>query len=220
MKETIYATFPIWWKYEDLSFHRANKQTNHMNTNIQIGTLKHAIVRFMRKVNKTTHCWIWTGEVVYNGYGRFGYWNKRYFDNQRAAHRISWVIHRGHIPIKKLVLHKCDNPPCVNPDHLFIGTHKDNNRDTSLKGRFPTGDNHHMRKASEEIRHKLAIWRKNHPEIIWGENSPNAKLSCEKIEMIKNDFLQGMSGPKIAKKYQISNTHAYSIRDGSTRTKG
>src|SRR5947207_548479 len=75
-------------------------------------------------------CWIWTGARSLNGYGVMGMPHIN-----RNAHRISWEIHRGIIPNKICVLHRCDTPSCVNPDHLFLGSLKDNTRDMVKKGR-------------------------------------------------------------------------------------
>lgn len=86
--------------------------------------------RFWEKVNKTETCWLWTGGCSKKGYGSI--WNS---EGEKQTHRLSWVIHYGAIPDDMKVLHKCDNPPCVNPDHLFLGSYADNNRDRDEKGR-------------------------------------------------------------------------------------
>ena len=76
-------------------------------------------------------CWEWFGTTNNDGYGRLG----RGHDEVLLAHRISWMIHYGEIPENFCVLHHCDNPPCVRPDHLFLGTKGDNNQDMAIKGR-------------------------------------------------------------------------------------
>ncbi|MCE5310429.1 MAG: HNH endonuclease [Acidobacteriales bacterium] len=79
-------------------------------------------------------CWIWTGRTNHNGYGRISV----SFDGKRImarTHRISWEIHHGKIPDGMLVLHRCDNPACANPDHLFLGSHQDNQNDCTIKNR-------------------------------------------------------------------------------------
>ncbi len=90
-----------------------------------------AQMRFWAKVKISDDCWIWTASKNNDGYGQFGLGN----GNMRPAHRISWVLKNGSIPNGMCVLHKCDNPPCVNPDHLFLGTIADNNHDRDSKGR-------------------------------------------------------------------------------------
>lgn len=94
-------------------------------------------VRFFPKVNKTKTCWLWTASTDESGYGRF-----RLFGNRdgsklalQGAHRVSWFIRHGRIPVGMAVLHKCDVRLCVNPDHLFLGTQKENVQDMLLKGR-------------------------------------------------------------------------------------
>lgn len=79
-------------------------------------------------------CWEWQGPKNNAGYGSFG-WNKR----TMMAHRFSWLIHYGEIPEGLVVMHKCDNPACVNPYHLQLGTHKDNSQDAKRKGRLRGG---------------------------------------------------------------------------------
>jgi len=76
-------------------------------------------------------CWIWTARVSPAGYGQASYKRKSTF-----AHRLAWTLFRGPIPEGLCVLHKCDNPPCVNPEHLFIGTQIENIRDCVAKGRI------------------------------------------------------------------------------------
>lgn len=81
-------------------------------------------------VCKTTGCWLWDRALKGCGYG-----HKMYQGKLQGAHRISWQIHRGPIPDGLWVLHKCDVMRCVNPDHLFLGTHQDNVDDKHRKGR-------------------------------------------------------------------------------------
>lgn len=82
-------------------------------------------------------CWLWLGKWNFFGYGIF-------LDSQYAkdlkAHRVSWELHRGPIPVGMNVLHKCDTPPCVNPSHLYIGTRSDNARDMVCRGRSTRGE--------------------------------------------------------------------------------
>lgn len=75
-------------------------------------------------------CWLWTGPLDHNGYGRMWLWNAR-----TLAHRASWMIHRGPIADGLFVCHTCDIRCCVNPAHLWLGTHLDNMRDMQRKGR-------------------------------------------------------------------------------------
>lgn len=89
------------------------------------------IQRFWSFVIRQKGCWPWMGGI--NSTGRGIFW----LNNETPkAHRISWIVHHGPIPKGKLVLHRCDNGRCVNPEHLFLGTHRDNTQDMIKKGRF------------------------------------------------------------------------------------
>jgi|SRR3990167_10773979 len=76
-------------------------------------------------------CWKWTRHTLAHGYGQV-----RYQGRLQQAHRVAWILSHGLIPDGLFVCHHCDNPPCIKPDHLFLGTHTDNMRDCSQKGRF------------------------------------------------------------------------------------
>jgi len=120
--------------------------------------------RFWKYVEKNDGCWNWIGDLDKKGYGRInsgGNNGKILF-----AHRASWMIHFGEPD--KHVCHHCDNPRCVRPDHLFLGTDKDNMADMSRKGRGPgphfLGEDHPMAKLTnrqvEEIKEALKSYKK------------------------------------------------------------
>ena len=89
------------------------------------------IERFLAKVDKTDSCWIWTAAKSKRGYGWFR-------DGAlHQAHRYSFKLFKGDIPNGLLVCHACDVPSCVNPNHLWLGTAKDNTADRDIKGRRP-----------------------------------------------------------------------------------
>lgn len=112
---------------------------------------------FWSKVMKAgpNECWVWVAARHRQGYGTFS----RTGFPERKAHRASWVIHFGVIPAGMCVLHRCDNPPCVNPAHLFLGTQQTNIQDMDAKGRrrvgHQKGEDHPM--ARLDVRTVLAI---------------------------------------------------------------
>lgn len=141
--------------------------------------------RFWMKVNKTDGCWLWTGNTTPLGYGSIRPGGERKWV---LAHRVSWELHYGQLPrwtgdgtIDVCVLHHCDNPPCVRPDHLFLGTQKENVMDMSAKARG-----------------------RNVP--MPGENNPNAKLTWEAVRRIRERRANGAQGRALAKEYSVTPT--------------
>lgn len=128
--------------------------------------LEQRIAEFWNRVNKDGsipvhclelgQCWEWTGSHDKDGYGQFSYTTGK----QRAT-RIMWVFIYGEIPDGLFVLHKCDNPKCVRPDHLWLGTNIDNMRDRSQKGRQCRGEKQRNAKLTEtqiiDIRRRYAV---------------------------------------------------------------
>ncbi len=106
-----------------------------MPTGVYQRTPKPLEERFWAKVRKSDGCWEWTGAANRQGYGRIALGRA---SGPRRAHRIAWELTHGPVPDGLWVLHHCDNPPCVRPDHLWLGTRADNARDCRLKGRMNT----------------------------------------------------------------------------------
>lgn len=103
------------------------------------GTGREAIDRFTEKYEVNDRgCWIWTGGTVDGGYGQFSIGRDGRRSVVMQAHRWSYRHYNGEIPEGLLVLHRCDTPACVRPEHLFLGTQADNMADMRAKGRHPT----------------------------------------------------------------------------------
>lgn len=111
--------------------------------------------RFWTKVDKSAGpegCWLWTGCKIHHGYGMLNTGGKH--GQNKLAHRISWELHHSEpIPEGMEVLHRCDNPSCVNPAHLFLGTQKDNVADMISKHRSPYGKCFYKIAACGEANH-------------------------------------------------------------------
>jgi HNH endonuclease len=148
------------------------------------------IARFWEKVDKSGRtpehcqylgaCWAWTGRTNTHGYGRVSYRNPIGDVSDLLAHRVSWFITNGATPEGIKVLHKCDNPPCVNPAHLFLGTQLDNVKDMQTKGR------------RRGLRHGL------------GAANNSAKLAEEDVRLIRERSAAGETFAAIAFDYGMT----------------
>lgn len=104
-------------------------------------------------IEKTDTCWIWNGKRDKDGYGEISFLGRA-----QKAHRIAWKLSIGPIPPKIMVCHHCDNPPCCNPAHLFLGTAKDNTQDMISKNRNAHGKVHPNAVLTEEKVKQARIW--------------------------------------------------------------
>lgn len=111
------------------------------------------------KVNHRSGCWEWTGCVDAKGYGSF-----RYKARARLAHRVAYELFISAIPEGKHCLHRCDNPPCVNPCHLYLGTHQDNMDDMWARGRARPKVHHGEEHGMAKINDQEAITIRNSPD--------------------------------------------------------
>mgnify|MGYP002654780646 CR=1 FL=1 len=110
--------------------------------------------RFLSKIHKTETCWNWTACRNVDGYGRFGIDKKLY-----NAHRVAYELWKEPIPANMIVRHMCDNPACVNPAHLELGTHQDNVQDKVERGRQQRGIKHHKSKLTDDDVREIKILR-------------------------------------------------------------
>lgn len=121
--------------------------------------------KFWEKVDirSEDECWEWLAGRNKKGYGNFYVSIGHSKDKHCLAHRRSWILTYGEIPEGLSVLHHCDNPPCVNPKHLFLGTNQDNVDDKVRKGRMQDlkGENHPMRKLTDEQIKEIRALRKD-----------------------------------------------------------
>jgi hypothetical protein len=141
--------------------------------------------RFWPKVNKTVSCWLWTACKINNGYGQIG--DTRNPNGWSLVHRISWELANGTVPEGLCVLHKCDVRLCVNPDHLFLGTYRENSLDAATKERMAKG-----------------------------EKSGKSKLTVPQVRRIKRDLAAGVTQRKLADANKVTYQCIQAIQYGIT----
>ena len=135
---------------------RETAMPRHMPSYIRLPGNLTLAEKLERRLDKTNgDCWKWTAGTVGLGYGRM-----RHEGRLLLAHRVAWEVKNGPIPAGLFVLHRCDNPPCCNPAHLFLGDHAINDADKRIKGRQPS---------------------------MQGVRNPNARRKPDEIIAIRND---------------------------------
>ena len=141
-------------------------------------------------------CWEWLGCK------RSGYGAMRVGEKSLAAHRFSWMLHnQQEVPEGKIVCHKCNNPSCVRPSHLYVGTHSDNLRDAH--------------KAGTQDPKRLVNWRKeNTISPVVGSDSPNAKLTEEQAREIKVQYYMGANTRELGRIYGVDHAVVVGIGKG------
>jgi hypothetical protein len=138
----------------------------------------------------TSGCWLWTGGIGTRGYGKF------WLDGRTVqAHRASYILFVGPILPGLLVLHSCDTPPCVNPEHLWLGTDADNAKDRDGKGRYRLGARNPRR----------------------GEMSSQARMTNESAAQIPILIRKGLSNKAVATLLGVSPSAISAIRTGHLR---
>lgn len=146
--------------------------------------------RLWKYVTRGAGCWLWTGAVSHNGYGKL--WTGT---ATVPAHRYSYTLHTGAIPDGLSVLHRCDTPACVNPEHLFLGTHTDNMADMVQKRRqYRTAPRPSIPGATTG-----SVW-------IRGSKNGNARLTDEKVVELRALHGEGWTQRELAERFGMDQT--------------
>jgi hypothetical protein len=149
--------------------------------------------RFLRFVNKTDTCWEWTGGKNTGGYGEFSFMGHLF-----RANRFAYELWINTIPVNNVVRHTCDNPSCVNPEHLETGTHKQNSRDMIDRGRHQN--------CAKICPEKLAR----------GEKVGGSKLTQDDVREIKILLGFGISISQLGKQFNVDKSSVSNIKRGKT----
>lgn len=155
---------------------------------------------FWQFVLKSDGCWLWQGNKSPKGYGVISYEGKAW-----RAHRLAYMFTFGGFPNNLCVLHRCDNPSCVRPDHLFLGTHRDNNSDRARKGRNATGEQHGSKTKPERLPTGDRHGARKHPES-WrrGEQHHKTTLVEDDVRAIRELYKPGINTRVLASKFNVS----------------
>jgi HNH endonuclease len=149
--------------------------------------------RFWSKVLRTDGCWPWIAHVHKWGYGQFTYTHGR----TRLAHRVAWELTYGPIPDGLFVCHRCDNPACCRPDHLFLGTAADNMADRDRKGRVAVGGRNGRYTQPERTPRGDQHGARLHPERF------ATRFTVDQIRDIRSAAAAGATNTDPARRYGI-----------------
>lgn len=180
-KKRRFCSKKCWYEWNArklATFNESRFQWNKATEEQKLERLKH---NFNAKVVKKEGCWDWKGVRDKDGYGLIpgGY------QRQKKAHRVSFLLHKGAIPDESLVCHDCDNPICTNPEHLFLGSKKENDFDSRKKGR-----------------------------ACVGSKQPRAKLNEMDVKKIKYLLSLGVKARRIAKDFGVAPSQICEINKG------
>lgn len=201
-------------------------------------TPNQVVSAFWAKVDKSAGadaCWIWTACRDHKGYGQL-----RIHSKSILAHRYAYILEHGEIPDGMFVCHHCDNPSCVNPTHLFLGTNTDNVHDMMAKGRnmhitrpetlargerhgrytkperTASGERNGSRLHPERLSRGETHYSRTNPELLArGERNGNSKLAEIQVREILHSFAHGnVSKSELARKYHVSRVVIRAIING------
>lgn len=165
--------------------------------------------RFWRRVQKGDSCWLWLGARDRGGYGLVSVDRKR-----MPATHLAWFLAHGSFPLNGLIAcHKCDNPPCIRADHLFLGTQADNAADMKAKGRSATGERNGANTRPDRRSKGDEHYLRRYPErILRGERHGNSKLTDEQAQAIADS---PDASKVLAARYAVSVATIERIRNGT-----
>lgn len=170
-----------WYQWNARNLAKFNEDRFQWRTATKEEKMARLRQNFESKVIRAQGCWGWSGVFDKDGYGLIPSGHNK----QIRAHRAAYFLFKGVDPCKLLVCHTCDNPKCTNPEHLFLGTAKENNKDCREKGRASVGS-----------------------------KQPRAKLKEEDVKKILYLLTLGVTGRRIAKDYGVSPSQICEIKNG------
>ena len=200
---------------------------------------------FWKKVDKSGPCWVWIASTLKsNGRGQFP--TARRYGFSSSAYRFSWQLHYGNIPTGEFICHRCDNPLCVKPEHLFLGTQLDNMRDAREKGRTAWGERNPRSTSNEKLIQEVRNFPGTHQEAsdhfriprrrvisyrrgeswkhlnlipINGNRRGESSFNCKlsSVQYLEIYNNKVTSADQLAKNYGVSPSLIKRIRRGSTR---
>jgi len=181
---------------------------------------------FWHRVDKSGTCWLWLGGKDKDGYGKFRVTLPRFGiptgwptpQRHLRAHHFSWELKHGATSFDKVIMHSCDTPACVNPEHLRVGTQTENHADMVAKGRIARGDRNGTRAHPESRPRGDNHPSRRHPERLRrGENHPRGTLTAAMVEAIRSQYATGQTTQReIAQSLGVHKSVVGSVLRGKT----